>query len=732
MTTLTARDEFDTVLAEKLWTLIPQIYRDRDGEGENPGALRSIVELIATEAAHLRRSHDRLWDDQMIELCADWAVPYIGALVGTRVLPKDAGRGARIDVAKTIYYRKRKGTPAILEQLISDIAGWEGVVAEGFRRMARAPHPLDAPRDAQEWAALAAMFDPLKTERAGGPFDSLQHTADIATPVGRSGRYGINRVTLHLYRLRAIPLRGVRPFVITTQPDCYTFDPSGRDVPLFARRGRESAEGTPLDWDGWQPAQPWDVPAPIPCRLLGEVVYEIGLETQAEMIDEGLSELVAEELTPLFGRRLRGLSGLRTALLSRPSSASFLNPAILTEIRRTARVEDCGKAKLLPRSIRVELDGAEAATLEQTRAGSLADWADPRMTEGLVIDPERGRFRFPGGTPGGLLTVDHFAGHADLIGAGGFSRGRALPETPITRGDGAAINVAALPQNGVLRLTDSSTFGQPNNRNNITSLNIHAADGHRPYIRLTSNWRLAAPEDSDAILHLDGLWIGADGAAELRLGGDWEEVRLTNVTLDPGGALTEDAGSATLSSVVLRIMGDVETLILDHSITSQIALGPQGQIETLRITDSIVQHDDALEPLPDTNINMDRSTVLGAVGGRQVDISNSLITGLVAPRDTQNGCFRYSAAAEGSTRPKPYRSALIPPGTTLFRSQRFGNPDFARLREHALPAIREGGEDGAEMGAFHSLNDAARLAGLKTKVAEYAPFGILPIYQFET
>jgi hypothetical protein len=730
--TIAVRDDFDRVLTEKLWTLVPHVYRDLDGEGPNLGALRALIELIATEAAHLRRSHDRLWDDQMIETCADWAVPYIGALIGTRVLPKDAGRGARIDVAKSIYYRKRKGTPAILEQLIADITGWEGTVVEGFRRLARSPHPHDAPRDAMAWEAMAPMADALETERVGGPFDQMQHLPDIATPVGKTGRHGINRVALHLYRQMAVGLQGIWPRAQGVVADAYTFDPSGRDVPLFAERGRSGAMGDSLDWDGWRPAQPWDLPAPIPCRLLGQEAYIIGIPTQTRLLADGLAAAVVDELLPLFGRRLKGLAGLRTALLTRPSAATFLNAGRLTAIRETALVDDCGKAQLLPRSIRVEVNGNPVMPLTQISAGSLADWADPRVVSGLVIDPERGRFRLPGGTPAGRLTTDHFTGHAMALGAGGFARMGDLPAPQRSRAGGAAIDAAALITGGALRLMDNATWGQPVNRTGIVNLNIHAAPGRRPYIRLTGPWTLTATAAGNAFLTLDGLWIGAGVATELRLAGDWEEVRLRNITLDPGGPLTDDAGAMQLPPVILRVMGRVETLVIENSILSRVALGPQGQVETLRMADSVAQHPDALAPLPDANIILDRCTVLGRLSGRRIDVSNSLIAGQVAPRDVQAGCFRFSAAAEGSSRPKPYRSALIAPGTVLFKSRRLGNPGYTRLRDHAPDAIRLGGEGDAEMGAFHALNDAARLRGLRQKVSEYAPFGILPIMTFET
>src|SRR5258708_5240526 len=72
-----ANDNFESYFAEKIWELIPAFYRDRDGSAANPGVLRGIVEIMAAQAAVLRRSNDHLWDDEFIDLCNSWAVPYI-------------------------------------------------------------------------------------------------------------------------------------------------------------------------------------------------------------------------------------------------------------------------------------------------------------------------------------------------------------------------------------------------------------------------------------------------------------------------------------------------------------------------------------------------------------------------------------------------------------------------------------------------------------------------------
>src|SRR5215468_6075033 len=139
------RDNFDRYFREKLWDWIPEVYRYEDGKAINPDVLRSLIEIAGFAAANARRSVDRLWEDQFAEFCDDWALPYIGDLVGTRLVNALNRRGRRADVVRTIFYRRRKGTLTVLLMLIRDITGWDGVVVEAFRRLGRTPHRLDAP-----------------------------------------------------------------------------------------------------------------------------------------------------------------------------------------------------------------------------------------------------------------------------------------------------------------------------------------------------------------------------------------------------------------------------------------------------------------------------------------------------------------------------------------------------------------------------------------------------------
>ena len=72
---------FDT---QKLQELLPAIYRTRDVQQGGP--LRALLDVIAGQTAVLEEDLAQLYDDQFIETCAPWVVPYIGDLVSARAL----------------------------------------------------------------------------------------------------------------------------------------------------------------------------------------------------------------------------------------------------------------------------------------------------------------------------------------------------------------------------------------------------------------------------------------------------------------------------------------------------------------------------------------------------------------------------------------------------------------------------------------------------------------------
>jgi len=157
-------DYYESYYGAKLWSLIPAVYRAEDTDQfDKPGPLREMVARIGRTAALLRRSIDRLWEDQSIETCDDWVISYIADLLATNLISSLDARGQRIDVAKTIYYRRRKGTLAILEEIAADITGWDARCVEFFRRLGRTRHNFDPAVDmgAQVSSQLAQAFLPV-------------------------------------------------------------------------------------------------------------------------------------------------------------------------------------------------------------------------------------------------------------------------------------------------------------------------------------------------------------------------------------------------------------------------------------------------------------------------------------------------------------------------------------------------------------------------------------------
>ncbi|MEM7039569.1 MAG: hypothetical protein AAF570_21520, partial [Bacteroidota bacterium] len=491
-----AEDKFETYYAEKLWEMIPQVYRYEDGLGPHPDVLRSFVLILAKQAAILRRSQDRLWDDQFIELCDDWAVPYIGELLGTRLVSASNARGRRVDVAKTIYYRRRKGTLRVLEELISDIAGWEGKVVEQFRKLGRSRHGLDpqplklvgelSGTQPGGWADIRRQN---ASELAGGPFGEFFHSGDVRQHRGTDGRYNIPKLAFHLYRLQAYSMTDVTPFD-AGDATRFSFDPSGRSIPLFNRRARGDAEE--YDWQEWTTAKEWEVPGPIRCRLLGHTGYEFTEENiDALVADPGMTLAAQTDLRTLIGHRIESEVRLLETLMALPSSGDIVvapDYELYLAILEATLLDEVGKSALLPATLAVEIFGNPYA-IAPTMAGGLENWnavGIPPEKE-LIVDAEMGRFRFVDPLDGeslqGLCVAYHY-GFSDDIGAGPYDR-RAVEDSEPTSfvSGGGIITAAQLLNNGVTQIDDSRTYGRLPNKAQVQNLTFQAANQTRPYIR---------------------------------------------------------------------------------------------------------------------------------------------------------------------------------------------------------------------------------------------------------
>ena len=266
---------------DRLYNLLPALYRLRDQEPAQAEALRALMALIEQQFLLLEADVDQLYDDAFIETCQEWLVPYIGDLLGVRPLQdiptaapqqltsaQTAPYSRRAYVANTLAYRQRKGTATVLEQLARDLTNWPARAVEYFQRLEWTQH-LNHVRpnswrtpDLRDTNALALL---------NTPFEIAQHTPDIRHidhPIdSEQGRYNISHIGIGLWRLQSYPLAQVEARPVPGQPGLYWINPLGQDLPLFNTPEPETSITTL--------AREINVPAPLRRRPLHDEVEAI-------------------------------------------------------------------------------------------------------------------------------------------------------------------------------------------------------------------------------------------------------------------------------------------------------------------------------------------------------------------------------------------------------------------------------------------------------------------------
>jgi hypothetical protein len=814
-------DHYEAYYADKLWNLIPAVYRAADSDQfDAAGPLRELVERIGAQAATLRRSIDRLWEDQSIETCDDWVIPYIADLLATNLVNSLDARGQRIDVAKTIYYRRRKGTLAVLEELAANITGWDARVVEFFRRLGRTRHNLDPPIEvpaatsnqaAQVFAAgngamtaftfnlasipvvpgtvqvflagaqigadnasglvfgsgltgtvdyttgaaaltfttapaagvtVAIFYEhPVGGDRsvqfaeglvgaltntfiggwadlrnvygaalvdaelattvllAGAPhkaFDEFYHTADLRRGVGQVGWYNIPRLGVFLWRLPSFGVGQTTPVESAQCPGQFTFDPTGREIPLFAVSARGYG-------DSWTAPAEWQLPTPITRPLLAPALAEV-------------------PAYPLY---------------------SSINPLDGSVVPNALGVfqENTGVFDLIP-------------------ASQLT--ADPRTptTAAFYVDPPRGRLVTRTATATGALRVTYHYGFPSTIGAGPYDRRvagyrPAATAAPVTGGGGNfAAALGALGPSGVVTIGDFLTYGAVADigsaATGIVAVTVGAENKTRPLIRLPA---LAAPNVTEWIftggadaghlaqLVLDGLFVSG---GDIVLRGFFDTVTLVCATLDPGnagaasGTYAKAADGRDLIPCRLWVEGAVKSLTIDRSVVGPIQTRAAGEIETLALANSIVQ---AVGPDPAMAMStglaeISRCTILGPASLHRLEASECIFDDIVTVINTQDGCARFSAYAMGSVLPRQYESVATAPRAPLFTSRDFGQPAYAQLLASVDSAIVTGARDatismgvadGSEMGAYARDKNPIKERSILIKYQEFMPLGLAPV-----
>lgn len=677
----------------------PQRQRRDDLQWKrSQGPLASLLAVMAEQIARFEEDVEQLHDDAFIETCADWAIPYIGDLIGYRGLNARAPQAAnaRAEVAHTIAYRRRKGTASVLEQLARDVTGWESVAVEYFQRVITTQYTKHrrlwshAAPDLRRWrvprAGSAFVFENIPPnlddlrrreplDLVGGGFDAIPRTVDVRR-IGAGGRHHIPNVGLFVWPWRALSLTGSPAVAVDDLR--FRVHPLGIDHPLVTRP-RTEADITSL-------ATPLHVPMRIARRALHE------------------------RLSDYYGHSFRLYVGSNDPLPEIPA----------TDI--------C------------------ACDLSDQGAG----WGNLPAAGDYAVDPVLGRIALPPGLPAGTrVRVDcHHASPADL-GGGEYPRVLAIPDTPPVRvpQDHATIQAAltALGGDGVIEITDSGRY-EGNFDIAVAAgqrIEIRAANRCRPTLVMTSECLLTG--GGDASITLDGLLVAGHRLRVPNTAGNLlRDLRLRHCTLVPGRSLAADGTPASPHESSLLVETDGLRLRGERCILGALRVDEASET---RLEDCVL---DATAPeqvaycAPDGNsaggpLGLVACTSIGKLHVREFTlVSNSILWGKRAPGDTwvaavvadrrQLGCLRFSYVPIDARTPKRFRCVPDPEGGTTpelrFAARAYGNAGYLRLGTATHSSVRQGADDEGEMGAYHFVAAPHREANLRLRLDEYLRVGL--------
>ncbi|MFN8488129.1 MAG: phage tail protein [Caldilineaceae bacterium] len=234
------------LVSTRLYNLLPELYRWRDEQQGKP--LQAFLAILEREFRALEMDTEAMYDNWFIQTCDNWVVPYLGDLLGVRdqvvqidYLPFTQRRR----VANTLAYRRRKGTAAVLEQVLWDVTNWHVRAVEFGRLLAMTQHLQYIQDDRatfvnlQDMPALAALESPFTTlprsidirTATSGP-DKAQTDKTHQITRTTSGQYSPHNVGLFFWRLRPYPVSRGIPQQKADTP-FFTFSPTGHDLQLF-------------------------------------------------------------------------------------------------------------------------------------------------------------------------------------------------------------------------------------------------------------------------------------------------------------------------------------------------------------------------------------------------------------------------------------------------------------------------------------------------------------------
>lgn len=677
------------------------------------GPLQSLLMLIGEQIAAVAYDLDQLYDDQFIETCASWVIPYIGDLIGYQSVKgiSPAVDNPRAEVAQTISLRRRKGTVLVLEQLARDVTGWSAHAVEFFRVLGDTQY-MNHIRHGNHYAPDLRRWQPGVYIDTG--FDRTAHKVDVRRIASRRGRYNIQNIGIFLWSLSAYSITGAPATAAATNGAtgqlCYRFSSLGMDLPLFHR-------AVPQGEDITAPAQPVNVVDRLRRRVLCDDIQR-GVGAAYYGLNSSLVLYLDGQPVNPYQIQVADLSGDDGHWANHPSSdlyAAVVDPEL-------------GRIALPPPS-----GSSSPALTFSYYYGFNADMGggEYARSDGFAVTDPAWVFPFP--------DTANPARYATLPDALTYAQGQ------LAHSGKVAVEVAG---SGTLSTTGALAVDLPAGK----TLELRAADPARPTLLLDGSFSISG--DASSAFVLNGFVVAANtslpalvqvpalrplGAANL-LG----ELDLTHCTLVPGLSVGPNGDPLQPSVPALIVEPAGVAVVGKRAILGGIRASV---FATVNLTDCIV---DATDPTLVAYAALDNASGGGAltlqgctvVGKVHADllalVSDSIfwsalapgdaapwISGLVADRK-QEGCVRFSFLPFAAVTPRRFKCVerAVASPMPLFFSLRYGHPAYMKLLVSTDDSIRRGADDGGEMGCFHFLLAPQRESDLNIRLREYSPVGL--------
>lgn len=413
-------------VAQLLFRGAPAYFRAEDQSPAGRDELRQLLEVLAAPLAIARQSIEELHADLFIDSADDWVLRYLAEMVGTTLIFPDADSNRR-DIRSTVAFRRRKGTPLMLQEMGETLTGQMVMTQEGWR-LVQMTQDLNLLRPER---VIPDIRPAILAETESGPLCATHHLPDIRAISMTTGIFHPKHVAHWAHPTVLFPLDEGFAFDLrnpVTDPDLrFAFHPLGVFLPLRARRPTASASQIKTDrvppmHFGNSPGTWFDRPGGFTVKIGGVAAALAEPAEQARIVSGRLagpelgSGSVSLTLLEHEPRRFQGPVRVELALVALAAGVPDTANAASVEVRSRLEISAAGAGGFAVVNAGA-VDATRVVMLRLRPVGAAAPFFP-----GAVIE-------VAGSTPAAALSVEE----PESARAGFLRGGLALriPQTPV-------------------------------------------------------------------------------------------------------------------------------------------------------------------------------------------------------------------------------------------------------------------------------------------------------------